>query len=277
MSGFSARAGSGLRLVRAAVFAAACVVLSGTGHAFASHGGVPLWASAAGFAAVFGCAAGLAGRERSLPGIAVALGTAQIALHVLFGWAQRAASAPVVTPPSGRAATGADPVVALAGRLLCGEGPEPLSVAEARRVVTAAGIDPASHTAAHAAATPAPAPPGAGAGLHDTVPATLFPSTAMLLAHLLAAVVLGLLLRRGEAALFRLVRLSARGLAEGVSVRSLRAALRLARVLLAGACGAPRPRNPRRSALSRERVGPHTLHLAHSVSRRGPPEFALAA
>lgn len=36
-------AGAGLRLIRAAVFTAVCVVLSATGHALASCATVPWW------------------------------------------------------------------------------------------------------------------------------------------------------------------------------------------------------------------------------------------
>src|SRR5258705_118739 len=66
----SARSGFDLRILRAAVFAAVCVVLAAAGHALASCATIPLWTLGAGFLTVFAVAAPLAGRERSLPGIA---------------------------------------------------------------------------------------------------------------------------------------------------------------------------------------------------------------
>ena len=44
-----ARSGADLRLLRAAVFAAVCVVLAAAGHALASCASVPLWTLGAGF------------------------------------------------------------------------------------------------------------------------------------------------------------------------------------------------------------------------------------
>ena len=69
------------------MFAAVCVVLSAGGHVLASCAAVPLWTLGVGFLAVFAVAAPLAGRERSLPGIAAALAAGQLGLHALFGLA----------------------------------------------------------------------------------------------------------------------------------------------------------------------------------------------
>ncbi|KAF4406052.1 MULTISPECIES: hypothetical protein [Streptomyces] len=261
-----ARAGAGLRLVRAAVFAAVCVVLSGGGHALASLGHVPLWALGAGFLAALAAAASFAGRERSLPGIAGALAAGQLALHTVFGYAQHGAATPAAPP--GHGGTSHHQVTALAQSLLCNGGP--ISPAEAGRVVAAAGITPA---------TGAPGAGGAPAALSggDALTGALLPSLPMLLAHLLAAVVLGLLLRRGEAALFRLVRLSVRELAAGAPVRALRAALALARALHGGLPDCRGPRAGISGAYGPGTAGPQVLALEHSVSRRGPPALGLAA
>jgi hypothetical protein len=62
----TARSGNDLRILRAAVFAAVCVVLAGAGHTLASRAGVPWWSLGAGFLGVVVVAAPLAGRERSL-------------------------------------------------------------------------------------------------------------------------------------------------------------------------------------------------------------------
>ncbi|MGK5628636.1 hypothetical protein [Streptomyces sp. URMC 123] len=284
------RAAADLRLLRAAVFAAVCAVLSAAGHVLASCATVPLWTLVAGFLAVLAAAAPLAGRERSLPGIAAGLAVAQLGLHALFALGQHGLAlgqhgASAASAGSGPAAGGAAPgaggasdgtLIALAARLVCDTGPARMTAAEAQRIVTAAGIDPTGHPAhaggaAMAAEVPGPSP---------SLLAGLLPSLPMLLAHLLAAVVLGLLLRRGEAALFRLVRLSAgsaRVVAHEALAGSLRAALALACALCAGLVGAPNagPRAPR--AQGRDKAGPQVLALAHSVIRRGPPDLALAA
>ncbi|MBT2443507.1 hypothetical protein J7E93_26120, partial [Streptomyces sp. ISL-36] len=109
------------------------------------------------------------------------------------------------------------------------------------------------------------------------------PDLPMLLGHLLAALATGWLLRRGDLALGRLVRLSAHGatgLAEAALVRSLRAALTLVRALLAGLPGVPAagPRRPPRTATDTP-VPAGAEALQHTVIRRGPPavDCVLAA
>ncbi|MEV6314254.1 hypothetical protein [Streptomyces sp. NPDC051776] len=295
----AAPAGADLRLLRAAVFAAVCVVLSASGHVLASCAGVPLWALVTGFLAVFAAAVALAGRERTLPGIAGGLAVAQLALHALFRLAQHLAATQHLTAAQARPRRLSDGALfALAVRVVCGgDGVPPrLTAEQARWIVTASGIAPSGtlphgsgagghsahgmgrHTAVHQASD-ALAPSAAASPLPPLGDVPL-PSLPMLLAHLLAAVALGLLLRRGEQALFRLVRLSARGVADGVAegvaegalVRSLRAALTLVRALRTGLPGAPGglPLSPG-IAPAADRNGPRCPALAHSVGRRGPP------
>ncbi|MGX1882443.1 hypothetical protein [Streptomyces sp. NPDC055287] len=263
MSTSVARAAARLRLVRTAVFTAVCVVLSATGHVMASCTTVPWWTLALGCTAVFGLVAPFAGPARSLPAITAALTCGQLALHTLFGLGQH-------SPALESAATDTS-LRAFAAKLVCGAGALPLSTAEARRIVTEAGIDPASlHTArqhlAHTAHHTGAGEPATG----------LLPGLPMLLGHLLAAVATGWLLRRGEMALSRLVLLSAHGVAEGALLRSLRAALALVRSLSVG----PLPGTPVRGTRT-----PHTPFLTalrpagealqHTVVRRGPPTAAL--
>ncbi|MEV0978786.1 hypothetical protein [Streptomyces sp. NPDC049915] len=259
----SVRAGRDVRLLRAAVFAAVCVVLAAGGHALASCATVPLWTLGAGFLGVFLVAAALAGRERSLWGIAALLAAGQTVLHTLFGLGQHAAT---TTPAASDAS-----VVAQAARLVCGAGAAPLSPLQAQRILATARVQgtPAHHPA-DALSTAAGSP------------AALLPSLPMLLGHVLAALAAGWLLRRGDTALLRsmeLAALSAHEVAEGALIRSLRAALALVRALLAGLPTAPAtgPR-PARTALFAP-PAPHTTALQHSVIRRGPPAtgFALAA
>ncbi len=190
----------------------------------------------------------------------------QLALHTLFGLGQQRADAAAHRKGS------EGHLINFAGQLVCDQ-PRPLSTAEARRVITDAGLDPAVHPAAAA-------PGGGGAAAqaaHGPLAHVLTPSLPMLLGHLLAALALGWLLRRGEAALWRVVRLSAesaRGVAEAALVRSLRAAL-----VLVGAQATPAGPTavvPLRRAADDERPA-REPELQHSVVRRGPPRFALAA
>ncbi|MEN8649906.1 hypothetical protein ABCR94_04420 [Streptomyces sp. 21So2-11] len=262
MSTSVARAGAGLRLLRAAVFTAVCVALSATGHVVASCATVPWWTMALGCAAVFATVAPFAGRARSMPVIATALTCGQLALHVLFGIGQH--------HPAVQSAATDTSLTTLAAKLACGAGALPLSTIEARRIVTEAGIGPstvydAQHHAAHTVQT---------SGAESA--AGLLPTLPMLLGHLLAAVATGWLMRRGEVALSRLVRLSAHGVAEGALVRSLRAALALVRSMRAGL---PRAHTQSPRALRtplRTPPRPTADALQHTVIRRGPPREALS-
>ncbi|MFJ5828172.1 hypothetical protein [Streptomyces sp. NPDC093089] len=248
------------RLLRAAVFTAVCVVLSALGHALAACAGIALWTLLAGFLGVFGITVLFADRERSLGFVVTTLAGGQLGLHVLFGLGQR------------RLALGTeadDALVRMAARLVCGAGPTSLSTADAARIVTDAGLDPAGP---HAHTGHAAAPAG-----------DLLPGLPMLLGHLLAALATGWLLRRGDRALRRLVELSEQGateLAECAPVRSLRAALRLVRALLAGLPTDPRtgPRPAVRTA-GDSSPPPVAEALRNTVIRRGPPaaDCVLAA
>ncbi|TKT01674.1 hypothetical protein [Streptomyces lasalocidi] len=261
-----ARAGDGLRLLRAAVFAAVCVVLAAAGHTLASCATVPLWTLGAGFLGVLAVVAPLAGRARTLPGIAVVLTLGQTVLHTLFGLGRHGTRA--VT------ATADDAVVRQAARILCGSAAAPLSPAQAQRILADARILDGGSSAAGGSG-------GAMSGMSGmdhsgdaltagASSASLLPSLPMLLGHVLAAVAAGWLLRHGDLALLRLLALSAHGVAEGALVRSLRGALALVRALLAGLPGAPGPRVARPAFTTPVPV-PHGVLLQHSVIRRGPP------
>lgn len=259
------------------MFTAVCVVLAGVGHALASGAPVPWRPLVLGFLGLFALATPLAGRARSLPCIATALTVGQLGLHTLFGLGQQgsmtagslrgmgamASMGPMdmMNPmgrsmPMGRPATDPAGVVALAGKLVCGEGAAGLSLSRAHSIVAAAGLDPA------AGAVPAPRPTAAST--------MMLPSLPMALGHLLAALVTGWLLRRGEIALLRLTRMS-HGVAEGALVRNLRAALALVRALRSGLVGAPA--QPPRAGCA-PLPTPHWRAgeaLQHMVIRRGPP------
>ncbi|MFB7254085.1 hypothetical protein [Streptomyces nojiriensis] len=269
-------AGAGLRLIRAAVFTAVCVVLSATGHALASCATVPWWSLCLGFLAVFAVAAPLAGRRRSLPGIAAGLAAGQLGLHAMFGLGQHSAAA--AQAPAGSADAS---LAELAARLVCGGNSVPLSPADARQILEAAGLDPAA-LAEQAAQAGQVAVQGHGAHAHvaqavTAAPATGLFSPAMLTGHLLAALAAGWLLGRGDAALFRLVELSRRS-AEAAPIRPLRAALAFVRALGAGLPGSATriPQDPRTGSDPAPCTGREALQ--HTVIRRGPPvALALAA
>ncbi|MET9884627.1 hypothetical protein ABZZ20_16075 [Streptomyces sp. NPDC006430] len=258
-------AGAGLRLIRAAVFTAVCVVLSAAGHTLASCATVPWWALVTAFLSVFAIAAPLAGRRRSLPGIATALGFGQVGLHTVFGLGQHSAAA-------AQASTDADrSLAALAAQLVCGGNSVPLSPADARQILETAGLDPttmAAQAAAQAHAGHAHMAQAAAA------PATGLFSPGMLIGHLLAALAAGWLLGRGDTALFRLVELS-RGSAAADPVRPLRAALAFVRALGAGLASASSltPQASRTGVAPAAHTGRETLQ--HTVIRRGPPRTAL--
>ncbi|MDX3309000.1 hypothetical protein ACWGH3_09035 [Streptomyces sp. NPDC054884] len=303
----SERSGRDLRLLRAAVFAAVCVVLAAAGHTMASCAAVPLWTLGAGFLAALAVVAPLAGRSRSLPGIVALLAVGQTVLHTLFGIGQHTASvsATASTSVSGAvssvssasasasaALSASDAsLVERAARLVCGATAAPLSPAQALKMLVDArlyspgdgtvGGTGSGGTAMHGM-NGMSGTGGTGSMQHagDALASagstlSLLPSLPMLLGHVLAAVAAGWLLRRGDTALVRLLALSAHGVAEGALVRSLRGALALVRALLAGLPTTPgtEVRVPRTALLTPD--SPRTVALQHSVIRRGPPDVSV--
>ena len=283
------RSGHDVRVLRAAVFAAVCVVLAAAGHTLASCAAVPLWTLGAGFLGALLVVVPLAGRERSLPGIAALLAVGQTVLHTLFGLGQHGTTASVasgamsmgsgVSGVSGSSALSDASLVEQAARIVCGTTTAAISPAQAYRILvearvyrgTGSGMSSMRHPADAVAAT---------VGSADTAGSSmsLLPSLPMVLGHVLAAVAAGWVLRRGDMALLRLVELSshsAHSVAEGALVRSLRGALALVRALragLPGALGTTGPRLPRTALLAPPK--PRTTALLHSVIRRGPPTAA---
>lgn len=265
----TARSGGELRVLRAAVFAAVCVVLAAAGHAIASCATVPLWTLGAGFLATFLLVAPLAGRERSLPGIAALLAVGQTVLHTLFGLGQSAG-----TPATGGLSASDATLVARAAHLLCGTTAAAISPAQAHQLLADARLLPASGAMSGMSGMGSMHHPADAMSTSASSSMSLFPSVSMLLGHLLAALAAGWLLRHGDLALRRLMELSAHGVAEGALVRSLRGALALVRALRAGLPGAPGTGPRLRRTAHFAPPAPHTTALQHSVIRRGPPSAA---
>jgi len=86
-------AGWGSRTLRAAVFAAVCVLLAALGHVLMSGSHVPGWTLAAGLVMTGLAGWCLAGRERGLPLVVAVVVAAQTALHSAFSLAQPASAA----------------------------------------------------------------------------------------------------------------------------------------------------------------------------------------
>ncbi|MGW3290694.1 hypothetical protein ACWDR3_39285 [Streptomyces sp. NPDC001002] len=88
------RPGWSSRAIRAAVFAAVCVVLASLGHVMMSGNPVPAWALVAGLVATGSAGWCLTGRERGRPLIVTVVVGAQTVLHSAFSLAQSAAGEP---------------------------------------------------------------------------------------------------------------------------------------------------------------------------------------
>ncbi|KOV62090.1 hypothetical protein ADK64_26715 [Streptomyces sp. MMG1121] len=190
-----------VRGLRAAVFAAVCVLLAAAGHGLAMGAMPPLWADAGGFLGVFALGWALGRKERSLAGIGAATLLTQAALHVGFDAAHR--------------------------------------VTERTALPHMAPMPGHGMAAMHAHATAHP---------HATVHATA--------AHFLAALAASWWLRRGEAALWTL----------------LRRTVTLVPGLVAWWRAAPLPAAaPHLPRVPADPEPPRRTPLRHAVSRRGPP------
>jgi len=153
-----------------------------------------------------------------------------------------------------------------------------LTPQSARQVVTQAGLDPSTAGASpHMAGMVMPGQ-GAPGGGHLSMRLSMVLSMCslpMLLGHLLAALVAGWMLRRGEAALWRLIRLSVRRAAGLALVPS---ALRRAYALLSALVPYAAGRRSLGAGAPRDTICRHrTVWLRHSLARRGPPALSLAA
>ncbi|MFD5766483.1 hypothetical protein ACFWIN_11760 [Streptomyces sp. NPDC127049] len=230
------------RGVRAAMFAAVCVLLAATGHILMSGQGVPVGALSLSFAATVAVTWVLAGRERGLLAVTTASVLVQSALHTAFSWSQPAS--PVSTPmPMPRPA---------------GEA----HAEHAHLAHAAMGHADTGHAAmGHGDLSPSAGALSEAAAGHDMT--DMSSSLGMVAAHLLAALLSGLWMAYGEQAAFRLLRA---------------ASLRLFRPLcplLAPLAPVVPDRLRFRPARAGDERAPRRLLLAHSLVSRGPPR-ALA-
>ncbi|MFE5587744.1 hypothetical protein [Kitasatospora sp. NPDC056531] len=238
-----------LRMLRAAVFAALCVAVSATAHFSMSEAELPGPTLVAAFAGTAGGTWLLAGRRRGLAVIGLWMVAAQSALHLLFESTSSTGGAAV---KAGSAAPD------WASLLLCSPGGDSTGIAPAG-LARMAGLD--------SDALPVAGMPGM-AGIRsmpgaDSMAMAHGLSGGMLAAHLMAALVCALLLRRGEAAIvgiFEVLRTLA-----GVFLP----------VLLLLAPGGHKPAEPARPRPRRDRL-PRLEVLSHALVRRGPPSVAPA-
>ncbi|MFG3034286.1 hypothetical protein ACGFZJ_38020 [Streptomyces sp. NPDC048253] len=162
------------RTLRAALFAAVCVLLAALGHVMMSGAEVPAWALAAGVAVTGIAGWCLAGRERGLPLIVTVVVAAQTALHSAFSLAGPESGAAASAGMGGMSAMGMDSM-------------------------DMGHMDHVSHIG-HMGHMGHMSYMGEGAGQGGSS------SFGMLAAHLLAALLCGLWLAHGEKAAFRILR-----------------------------------------------------------------------
>ncbi|MEU1269561.1 hypothetical protein [Streptomyces sp. NPDC005799] len=164
------------RTVRAAVFAAVCVLLAALGHILMSGTGVPAWALTAGVVATGAVGWSLAGRERGLPLIVAVVVATQTSLHEAFSLAR-----------STTEASGASGSMGMSNM-----GPMHMGVTHMGPIhmgpmhMGSMDMTPMDHMGHAAAGTS--------------------PTAGMFAAHLLAALLCGLWLAYGEKAAFRILR-----------------------------------------------------------------------
>ncbi|MFG2577181.1 hypothetical protein [Streptomyces sp. NPDC048481] len=232
-------ASMGVRSLRAAVFAVLCVLLAAGGHALATGAAPTAWVQTAAVVPVFASACLLGGRERSLAGIGAAMLATQGALHLAFHTAG---------PHSGMVAHGmrTPPSAAHPLTLHAPASPALTSHAPALHALSPHALSPhalSPHVLAPHAGTP-----------HGTA------------AHVVAALALTWWLKRGEAALWSLLRWAV------ALVPGLGAWWRL----VLGFRGGARTPGRVRPAAGRARP-PRPARLRHAVQRRGPPTGASYA
>lgn len=238
-------AGPALRLARAAVFAAVCVLVSGLGHALSSGGPLPPRVLALVFLPVCGAGWLLSGRERGGAVIVGASAAGQLLLHAVFSGLH---PRPHGVHAGHTGTTGTTGSGTGAGGHESTAGGGELSHEAFGELLSLNGL----------------------AGLLDSSGFT----SGMLGAHLLAGLVCGWWLWRGDRAFVRLmgaVALFAAEFAYGFAYEHLR----FAHAVLSGGGREHRPVRRPSPVAYRPIRPPAQLPAPHVVSRRGPPVLAF--
>ncbi|MFI9630276.1 hypothetical protein [Streptomyces sp. NPDC052042] len=250
------------RTTRSALFAVVCVSLAALGHVLMSGAPLPWWALGLCLTGVGALAWLVAGRERGQATVIALTVAVQAALHAAFTLAQTAQQ--TATGTGGESAL----AVRWADALLCGPHSDTAAAARAYDVAAQAGLTDSmplprleggsstiaalGHTAHGAHTTGAHAAQPA----HDMAAMTGTASWGMLAAHVVAALLCGLWLARGERAAFQILR----ALADRFHLPLfLLDALR------------PLPSAPPASAADRSVTRPRPRLLVHTLVTRGPP------
>ncbi|MFI1766101.1 hypothetical protein ACH41H_29160 [Streptomyces sp. NPDC020800] len=251
------------RVLRAAVFAAVCVVLAAIGHVLMSGSPLPWWVLLASVTGVGAIAWVLGSTERGRTGVIALTVGVQSCLHMCFTLAQ-AGRHPVMAAPDDAAS-----VRQWASYLLGGTDPDAGSAARSYDLAVHFGLTrtmplPVAHDMAPMNHIGHSMTGMDGvAGMHQMGGMTGTASSGMLAAHLLAAVLCGLWLAQGERAAFRLLR--------ALADRAFVPLLLVLAVLL------PFPSRPRPRPSHRRVRRPRRLLLVHTLTTRGPPgEIAVA-
>ncbi|MFF1701101.1 hypothetical protein [Streptomyces sp. NPDC058252] len=225
------------RTVRAAMFAAVCVLLAALGHVMMSGSPVTWWALTGAAVATGGAGWCLAARERGIPLIVSVVVVAQGALHSAFSFAQSASSG------SGSASMGM-------GGMSMGSTPHDMGSVHMGSLHVGSMHMGSVHVDSMDMGSMGSIDVGhMGSGGTS--------SFGMLAAHLLAAFLCGLWLAYGERAAFRILRAVAGRLAAPL------------RLLLALPTPPHRPRIRVRRGFSHR--APRRLLLVHAITSRGPP------
>lgn len=250
------------RATRSALFAVVCVSLAALGHVLMSDGPLPWWALGLCGAGVGSLAWLVSGRERGQAAVIVLTVAVQAALHGAFTLVQTTQQATTGTRGHSELA------MRWADSLLCGRHSDTAAAVRAYDVAAQAGLTDSmplprldggsaaiaalGHTAhgAHTAGTHTAQP------MHDMGAISVTSSWGMLAAHVVAALLCGLWLARGERAAFQILR----ALADRFHLPlSLLGALR------------PLPSAPPASSVDRSVPRPRRRLLIHSLVTRGPP------
>ncbi|MFT2015237.1 hypothetical protein ACMA1D_05225 [Streptomyces sp. 796.1] len=260
-------AGHVLRALRAAVFAAVCVLLAAAGHAVMSATPIPLWALGLALAGTGGAAWCAGGRERG-PVLIMSLTVgAQLALHTFFSAAQ--------TGVGGHGAHGAH--AHGAGGAMSGHGAAGASAALREQIAASGRVwppscGPSDQLAAGASPTGGNRL-GVGQQMTDLGQDVITSAHTMALhdghgglgmwsAHLVVALVCGAWLCGGEQAAFRVGRALAGWLFAPLYV------------LFGDTAPGPLPEHGRRGR-AHEAHRPRRLLLVHVIATRGPPRPAV--